>query len=672
MKYLEYVNVKQGTKSDFRYSNGNTLPLTQMPFGMLALAPQSDSGDAFCPDSGENKIIGGNRWWYDPEARFSEGVRITHQPSPWIGDYGALLITPQSDIISDTAVKSWSGIRPEESVLTPDYIKMKMLRSNATIEATVSTRCLSVRVKFDTYCEKVISIFNIIGKMEIEIDDKKKCVYGKTDGYQSGKAENFGMYFVIFPKGEWIDFSKSKCVQGKKGVEAVHMALLENVDFAEFDVAISYISHEQAITNYSEIKGKSFETVQEECALEWEKFLSKIEIDTADVEEKKTFYTCLYRCGLFPHVAHEYLPDGTAIHYSPYTGKTHNGKRYTDNGFWDTYRTEFPLLSLIDRKLYHDVVESVLNDYNEGGWLPRWSSPGEVGCMPSTLIDSVIAQAAECGIISGDELKNALEAMLHHANNKAPEERFGRNGIEEYNKLGYVPYDLYKESVNLTLDFAYGDYCISRVAHALGEKEIEAEYLKRAERYKNIFDKETNFMRARNSKGDFREDFDPYRWGADYTEASAWQTTFSVQHDFDGLCELMGGKDRIIAKLDELFGAKPFYRVGGYGREIHEMTEMAAVDFGLCAISNQPSFILPYVYAYFGEVEKTVYWVNKICEELFSYKEDGFLGDEDNGTMAAWYIFSCLGIYPICPADDRWIRIPPRFKGKICGEDIKK
>ena len=502
--------------------------------------------------------------------------------------------------------------------------------------------------------------------MKLKLDAENNCIFGMTNGLNYCKAKNFGMYFVIIPKGDWCDFEKSSKVLEKQESQVFHLELKEKANFAEFDIAFSYISYEQALLNYSEIKGKSFDDVRNECADKWEKFLSKIEIETENTEEKKTFYSCLYRCGTFPHKAYEYSSDGTPVHYSPYTGEVHKGKRYTDNGFWDTYRTEFPLLSLIDKELYKDIMEGVLCDYCEGGWLPRWIAPGEIGSMPSTLIDSVIAQAAECKILSNDNMSIALKAMIHHATNKADEEIFGRKGIEEYNSFGYVPCDMYKESVNLTLDFAYGDYCIAKVASALGKTEIENEYLQRSQRYKNIFDKNTNFMRPKDKTGKFKEPFDSYSWGGDYTEACAWQTTFAVQHDLDGLAELMGGKQKLLSKLDELFTQKPHYRVGGYMKEIHEMTEMAAVDFGLCAISNQPSFLLPYIYAYFGEKEKSEYWVGRICKELFSYKEDGFPGDEDNGSMSAWYVLSCIGIYPVCPADDKWVKISPRYKVNIC------
>ena len=187
---------------------------------------------------------------------------------------------------------------------------------------------------------------------------------------------------------------------------------------------------------------------------------------------------------------------------------------------------------------------------------------------------------------------------------------------------------------------------------------------------KNIFDTESRFMRGRDSLGNMRPDFDPFAWGGEYTEASAWQTTFAVQHDIDGLAELFGGVPKLLERLDEFFKTPPAYKVGAYCAEIHEMTEMAAVDFGQCAISNQPSFHIPYIYAYLGEREKSVYWVDKICNELFSPETDGFPGDEDNGTMSAWFIFSALGFYPLCPGKAEYINIGRTLfeSAGICGK----
>lgn len=652
MSYLKYVNIKQGTKSVPRFSTGNTLPLTQKPFGMISFAPQSEGS--------------GGRWWYHPESHSVEGIRLTHQPSPWIGDYGVLLITPQADKISDNYIHGWSGVRPKEYQLKPDYLNVEFLRANAVTEFTTSDRCAKAKIKFDTYCNKAVTLYNVVGNGGFEFDADNKTIYIWTDGHQAGDAKDFKMYTVI-KCNDAIDFANSKIIKNGEQEACAHLLLFADKDYVEFDIAISYISFEQAKLNMStEIEGKTFDEVRKESTDAWEDYLSTIEIETEDKKELKTFYSCMYRTGLFPHRASEVNADGKEVHYSPYTGKVHDGIRYTDNGFWDTYRTIFPMFTITNKKLYADVVVSMLNDYKEGGWLPRWLSIGEVGCMPSTLGDSIIAQAAACDLLPKDVLKELLDAMIHHANNKGPTKWYGRYGIEEFNKYGYVPGDLYSESVNLTLDFAYGDYCIAQVAKAIGDTKTEQEYLERSQRYKNIFDPETGFMREKDVNGNFTEPFDPYAWARGYTEASAWQTLFSVQHDFDGLAEIMGGKEKLIAKLDELFEhKKPLYRIGSYGGEIHEMTEMAACDFGLCEINNQPGFILPYVYAHFGEYAKCQYWVEKLCDEAFSFEDDGFTGDEDNGSMASWFILSRLGMYPVCPADDYFVRIEPKYNYKI-------
>lgn len=648
MKYLSYVNICQGTESDNHFSNGNTLPMTQMPFGMIAFSPQTDGAN--------NK-----KWWFSPAKPYTEGIRITHQPCPWLGDYGTLLIMPQSDVISDSFPLAWSGYDKESAVLSPDCIDIKLCRANARVEIVPSERSASARISFDTYCSKCVSIFNIMGNCTIDTDGNNDMIYVRTDGFASGYAKDFSMYVAIRIKNGCIDYEKSRIANNGENNCAVHLMLKDGYDTAEIELAISYISFGQAVYNLNEISGKSIEQIREECASAWEEYLGSIIADTDDEEELKTFYSCMYRTGVYPHKAYEINEDGDAVHYSPYTGKVHPGVRYTGNGFWDTYRSVLPLFTLIKPKLYEDIVRSVVGDYTEGGWLPRWIAIGETGCMPSTLLDSVIAQGAVTGIVPEDVLEVALEGMIKHSDVRSQDKIFGREGIEEYNKYGYVPGDMYKESVNLTLDFAYGDYCIARVAKVLGKTDIEQKYLERSKRYANLFDKDTGFMRARDSEGKFIEPFDPYCWGRDYTEACAWQTTFAVQHDLDGLAELYGGKDKLLAKLDELFGQKPFYRVGGYGGEIHEMTEMAVADFGQCAISNQPSFHLPYIYAHFGEYAKAQYWVERMCDEAFSYTDDGFPGDEDNGSMAAWYILSRMGRYPLCPAEDYFVTIDSKY-----------
>ena len=651
MKYLSYVNVKQGTKSKERFSNGNTLPLIQQPFAMLGFAAQTEDN-------------GG--WYFHPDDRSLEGVRLTHQPSPWIGDYGSFLFTPQTGRLFDDAHKGWTGYRPEDAVMTPAYLKLEFLRSRTVFELTPSQRGAKIRLHYPEGRTPYFSVFPVFGNYEYRFDNDSACLFAACDGVRGDFAKGFKNYIVVrFNTPVDADLTH----EGENS--CYHTAFTQtNV---EIDVASSYISFEQALENMRrELDGKSFDDIRSEGEQLWEEYLSKIEIETETEDQMKTFYSCMYRTGLFPHKAYETDKDGENIHYCPFDGKIRKGLRYTDNGFWDTYRTEFPLLALIAKDKYAEMLEGFIADYKEGGWLPRWPSIGERGCMPSTLIDAVIADAAVKGIIKGELLETAFEGMLNHANNDAPDEDLGRTGAGAYIKYGYVPKDIVdRSSVNLTLDAAYGDFCIAQIAKILGKDDIAEEYMLRSKNYKNLFDPETGFMRGKYTSGKFDDEFDCFDWCGDYTEGSAWQSSFAVPHDIEGLAQLYGGKDKLTEKLDELFSTPPLYSLGGCRSEIHEITEMAAADFGQCAISNQPSFHLPYMFATLGDEEKTRYWVEKLCKEAFSWENDGFPGDEDNGATSAWYVLSTLGIYDICPGKNEYIRINKLCKkAKILGKEI--
>ncbi|MBQ8393301.1 MAG: GH92 family glycosyl hydrolase [Clostridia bacterium] len=646
MKYIPYVNIKMGTRSHMKYSTGNTLPLTQIPFGMASFCPQTEV------------IKGREGWFFNPDLPVVEGIRLTHQPSPWIRDYGAFLFTPQNDIVSDTSELASSGYRIKDAVMRPDYLKIRFLRSLCDFELTPTERGCAFRLSFDTDRESFVSLLPVMGNYTYHYDEKNDILFGSTDGHSQDEARDFKTYVAVKLLDGCVDKGRIIC-NGEGESKCAHIGIKGKV--VEGRVAISYISEEMALyTLERECKDKSFEELRQEAEDNWEEKLHRIEVVCEDEKRLSTFYSCMYRVFLFPHKAYEIDKNGEKVHYTPKTGKESYGVRYTDTGFWDTSRTLFPLYSIIARDEYADMLRGFVNDYLECGWLPRWPSIGEVGCMPSTLIDCTIADAVVKGIGSRELWENALKGMLHHANNESEDRRYGRNGAIAYKKYGYVPKNLQKESVNLTLDASYGDWCIATVSRELGYDSIYNEYIKRADNYKNLFDPVSGFMRGRYENGKMSEDFDPCIWGGDYTEGSAWQNSFWVPHDIEGLCDLYGGREKLIEKLDELFSELPKYRVHGYGGEIHEMTEMAAVDYGQCAISNQPSFHIPYLYGYLGETKKCRDVVKKMCEELFS-AEGGFPGDEDNGSMSAWYIFSCLGMYPICPGKDEYVHMEPLF-----------
>ncbi len=642
MNYIPYVNVKNGTRSNMRFSRGNTLPLTQLPFGMVSFCPQTDGKES---------------WFYNPDLPAIEGIRLTHQPSPWIGDYATVLFTPQTDVICDTPSRAWSGYRTEDSINQPHFLKYKFLRSSCDFSLTPSERGCIINLDYESATTPFFSCLGLIGDYSYRYDKENDTLFIATNGHSQDDAKDFMAHIVLKFAKNTVDFEniifRNNCA---------HIPLKANK--TEVRLALSYISEEMALNTLErEIGQKSFEELKTEGERIWEKYLSKIEIE-ADEKTMRTFYSCMFRAFLFPHKAHEIDKNGNDVHYSPYDGKVHSGPRYTDSGFWDTYRTLYPLYTLIARDEFAEMLRGFVSDYKEGGYLPRWLSIGEVGCMPSTLIDGVIAEACTQNIVPKEVLEVALEGMIHHANIPSKSKKYGREGIEHYIKYGYVPSDMCRESVNLTLDFAYGDWCIAVVAKSLGKTDIYEEYIKRSKSYKNLFDPETKFIRARKSNGEFEENFDPIKWGGAYTEACAWQSTLAVQHDIDGLCDLFGGKDGLEKYLDDLFSAPPTYRVNSYGSEIHEMTEMAVCDLGQCAISNQPSFHIPYIYAYLGKTEKCQKWIDKICGEYFTYTENAYPGDEDNGSMSAWFILSCLGMFRLTPGKDEWIRITPRVKIK--------
>jgi predicted alpha-1,2-mannosidase len=664
MRCLDYVNIKQGTKSVPRFSNGNTLPMTQMPFGMGGFVPQTTS------DRGN--------WFFYPEDRSLEGVRLTHQPSPWVGDYGCITFMPQEGEVYSNVNNRWSGYRPEEAVVRPDYLKLDFLRYNAVLELAPTERGAAIKIDYQGNLTPRFAIMPVYGECGFELDTQNKRVTGYTNAQRGNTAVEFKMYFVFeFSCGidsdeTYITKDSGEFVKGTvtSGIgTGINVALKgKNV---EIKMASSYISAEQALENLnSELVKLSFQQAKDNAMNEWEKWLGKVEIETHNEEQMKTFYTCLARMFLYPHINYEIDKNGDEIHYCPHNGKIANGKTYTNNGLWDTFRTVYPFLSVVAPEKYAEILEGFINIYKDCGWLPKWPAIGELGYMPGTFIDAVIADAAVKGIIKGELLETAFEGMLKHSKISPEDGRYGRIGVTEYNQYGYVPRHL-RECVNNSLDSYYGDYCIAQVAKILGENDLYSEYMDRSQNYKVLFDKETGFMRGKDIDGVMKENFNPLDWGDEYTEGSAYQTSFAVHHDFEGLTVLYGGKENFLKKIDEVFATPPKYNAGGYHGEIHEMTEMAAVDFGQCAISNQPSFHIPYLYAFLGEQDKTNYWVEKIANELFSYKDDGFPGDEDNGTMAGWYVFSCLGFYPLCPGKAEYVKGKMLVKSaKINGRDF--
>ncbi len=643
MSYLSYVNVRQGTRSSFRFSRGNTLPLTQLPFAMNAFAVQSQS-------NGEN-------WFFNPDERTLEGIRLTHQPSPWIGDYTPIILQPQRGEFFQYPEARRSFFRPEAMVYSPAQLRVRFERYAAEFHLVPTLRGAKIKLRYDGQEPAALCLFCREGDTSLTLEPDGTLT-GTTNHRIWPAAANFKMYFALRLS---CPLDREKCIldETHPASPGAYIALTERE--AEARVAVSFISREQAIRNLEQETCAPFEELLEAARNTWEAYLGKIQLAEDSPEDvKKTFYTCLYRVFLYPHRFYELDGEGRAIHYCADTGKVFPGVKYVDNGFWDTFRTVYPLLAILAPKEEREIIEGFVNTWRDCGWLPKWPAPAEVGMMPGTLFEAVLADAAVKGIIDGQLLADGIAGMLKEAAQES-ELPYGRHGTADYNRFGYIPRDKYQESVSHTLDYVYGDFCIAQALTAAGRGREAAPFEASAKNYRLLFDPDTGFMRGRDSQGKFAPDFDPIAWGGEYCEGGPWQSSFAVYHDYEGLAALYGGREGLIAKLDELFATAPDYHVGGYGAEIHEMAEAAALtDLGQCAMSNQPSFHIPWMYAELDQKEKTERWLQIICRDHFFSHEEGLPGDEDNGTMAAWYIFAMLGLYPTCPGRSRYIAVRPQ------------
>ena len=430
-------------------------------------------------------------------------------------------------------------------------------------------------------------------------------------------------------------------------------------------IASSFISAEQAVRNLeTELGADDFETVKSKAKARWDEVLGRIEVSGGSIDQLRTFYSCLYRSTLFPRKFYELDAEGKPVHYSPYNGEVRPGYMYTDTGFWDTFRCLFPLLNLVYPSVNAEIQAGLANTWHESGFLPEWASPGHRGCMVGNNSASVVSDAILKGVTPAGDVEELYAAMLSGRSKVHPEvSSTGRLGHEYYDSLGYVPYNVgINENVARTLEYAYDDWCIAQVASKLGKADDAARLEKASQNYRNLFDPETKLMRGRNADGTFQTPFSAYKWGDAYTEGNAWHYTWSVFHDVDGLAELMGGKEEFTKMLDSVFVVPPVYDDSYYGFRIHEITEMQVANMGNYAHGNQPAQHMIYLYDYAGHPAKAQYWVREVMNRLYKAQPDGYCGDEDNGQTSAWYVFSALGFYPVCPGADEYAVGAPLFR----------
>ena len=654
---VDYVSTLVGTESKIELSTGNTYPAVAMPWGMNFWMPQT------------GKM--GNGWAYVYAADKIRGFKQTHQPSPWINDYGQFSILPITGKPEFDQDKRASWFPHKAEIATPYYYRVYLADYDIVAELAPTERACAMRFTYPENDKSFVVVDAFDKGSYVKILPEKQMIVGYTTKNSGGVPNNFKNYFVVkFDKPFTYKAAVADGTVGEGNTEATcnHAGAIigfqtKRGEVVNVQVASSFISEEQALRNLGELKDGSFDRIKAEGRKTWNNVLGKIEIEDQNIDHKRTFYSCLYRSVLFPRSFFEYDAQGKVVHYSPYNGEVLPGYMFTDTGFWDTFRCLFPLLNVMYPSMNTKMQEGLVNAYKESGFLPEWASPGHRGCMVGNNSASIVADAYLKGL-RGYDAEELWKAVVHGANNVHPTvSSTGRLGHEYYNTLGYVPYDVkINENVARTLEYAYDDWCIYKFGKALGKSEKELKpFLARAYNYKNVFDPETKLMRGRNKDGKFQSPFSPLKWGDAFTEGNSWHYTWSVFHDPQGLINLMGGKQNFNQMLDSVFNVPPLFDDSYYGGVIHEIREMQIMNMGNYAHGNQPIQHMIYLYGYSGQPWKTQYWIREVMDKLYNANPDGYCGDEDNGQTSAWYVFSAMGFYPVCPGSNQYVLGVPYF-----------
>ena len=659
----DYVSTLVGSLSEHSFSTGNTYPAIALPWGMNFWTPVTG--------------LMGDGWAYRYDAHMIRGFEQTHQPSPWINDYGQFAIMPVRDAqaVDQEARASWFTHNSE--VAKPYYYQVYLADHDINAEIAPTDRAASLLFTFPESETSGIVVDAYNEGSYIKVLPEENAVVGYTTKNCGGVPENFRNWFVVkFDKpieSYTVYAGPSKALTGTAEFEGDHALAVVKFktvrgEKVNAQAASSFISLEQAWTNFKEVEGKSFAQVKDAAKARWNEILGRIQVGGGSEDQYRTFYSCLYRSTLFPRKFYEIDEAGNPVHYSPYNGQVCDGYLYTDTGFWDTFRALFPLLNLVYPDVNTEIQLGLANIARENEFLPEWSSPGHRGCMVGNNSASVVADAIMKGITPESEWQTLYDCIVYGTEHVHPTvSSSGRLGHEYYNTIGYVPCNVgIHESVARTLEYAYNDWCILQIAKKLGRPQEELDkWEARSNNWKNVFDPSHNLMRGRNLDGTFEDNFSPYRWGGAFTEGNAWHYTWSVFHDVDGLKEEMGGAETFTAMLDSVFVVPPIYDDSYYGFRIHEITEMQVANMGNYAHGNQPAQHMIYLYDWAGAPAKGQKWIREVMDRLYSARPDGYCGDEDNGQTSAWYVFSALGFYPVCPASDEYALGTPYFQKAV-------
>lgn len=667
---VDYVNPLIGTMSKFSLSTGNTYPAIAMPWGMNFWTPQTaDMGDG---------------WVYTYSADKIKGFKQTHQPSPWINDYGQFCIMPTSGKVGFGQQERASWFSHKAETAKPYHYGVYLADHDIYAEMVPTERAAAFRI---IYPESEVSSLVVDAYDHgsyVKLLSPTKLV-GYSTRNSGGVPEGFRNYFVLESD---TPFTSATIVRDGREAEKCQLPAAEAIESQSFHsgvvlglatskgqavnirVASSFISLKQAELNLKETEAgkedwsENFDMLLAQGRDKWNSMLSRIAVQDTDTDNLRVFYSCLYRSLLFPRDLSEVDAQGRRRHYSVYNGEICDGYLFADTGFWDTFRSLFALVDLFYPDQAAKMQEGLANSYKESGFLPEWSSPGHRGCMVGNNSASVVAEAYLKGI-RGYDVESLWEAVTHGAHAVHPEiSSTGRLGWELYDSLGYVPCDAgIRENAARTLEYAYDDWCIYQLGKVLGKPEEEiAPYAKAAMNYRNLFHPQHNLMSGRNSDGTFPSDFNALKWGGDFTEGNSLHYTWSVFHDPAGLIALMGGEEEFVKTLDSVFEMPPHFDDSYYGFTIHEIREMQIMNMGNYAHGNQPIQHMLYLYDWGLQPWKTQARVREVMKKFYTPLPDGYCGDEDNGQTSAWYVFSALGFYPVCPASGEYALGSPLFR----------
>ena len=654
---VDMVNPLTGTLSKFELSTGNNYPVIALPWGMNFWTPQT----------GKN----GDGWQYTYTADKIRGFKQTHQPSPWMNDYGMFSLMPITGeaVFDEEKRASWFSHKAE--IAKPYYYRVYLADYDITTEIAPTERAAMFRFTFPQEEMSYVVLDAYDRGSYVQIQPEKNRIVGYTTRNSGGVTKDFKNWFIIDFGSRSFDYTSvtdsKEIFTDRKELKDNHTGAIVGFRTGHRDVitarvASSFISLEQAERNLNELGKKSFDEIASDGRKIWNDVLGRIQVEGGSEEQMRTFYSCLWRSLHFPRRFYEIDDKGNPIHYSPYNGQILPGYLFADTGVWDTFRCLFPFLNLVYPSMNEQMQAGLVNAYLESGYLPEWSSPGHRDCMIGQNSASVVADAYIKGIrvANQDKLWDAVTYGAHHHLDRSAS---GRVGHDYYDRLGYVPCNVgIGQNVARTLEYAYNDWSIYTLGKAMGKSEAElAPYKKAALNYANVYNPARKLMCGREEQGAFNADFVPENWSGEFCEGNSWHWSFCVFHDPAGLSKLMGGRDEMTEMMDSVFVLPSYLGLRSRGM-IHEMREMQVMDMGQYAHGNQPIQHMVYLYNWTGQPWKAQYWTREIMDKLYNPNADAYCGDEDNGQTSAWYVFSAMGFYPVCPGTKQYAMGSPLFQ----------